>query len=148
MPINRLTPDSAIDNYIAELIARKERAIIHQLSYVGTRCVNEARTGGSYTDRSGNLRSSTGFVIVVDGNIVRMSNFEQVKQGGKGSADGKAFAAALTGKFPKGICLIVVAGMKYASYVSAKGYNVLDSAELLAGELVPKMLGQLGFKKK
>jgi hypothetical protein len=75
-----------------------------------------------------------------------MSNFEQVKQGGKGSADGKAFAAELTGKFPEGICLIIVAGMNYAGYVSAR-YNVLDSAELQAEKLIPQLLEKLGIRK-
>ena len=36
--------------------------------------------------------------------------------------------------------------MRYASFVSAKGYDVLDSAELLAERLVPDMLKRLGLK--
>ncbi|MDR1223687.1 MAG: hypothetical protein LBL07_12550, partial [Tannerella sp.] len=91
---------------------------------------------------------STGYIVVADGNVIRMSDFKQVKQGAEGTSDGEAFARQLIGRFPQGICLIVVAGMKYAACVSAKGYNVLDSSELLAEKLVPKMLKQLGFKGK
>jgi len=68
-----------------------------------------------------------------------------VKQGKDGSSKGAAYVKSLARKFPQGICLIVVAGMNYASYVSAKGLDVLDSSELLAERLVPQMLKQLGF---
>ena len=33
--------------------------------------------------------------------------------------------------------------MKYASYVSAKGYDVLDSAELLAEKLAKELLERI-----
>jgi hypothetical protein len=150
MPLQRLTPDSAIEGCITELIERKEREIVRSLCYVGERCVNEARSynGKAYTDQTGNLRSSTGYVVVEDGNIVQTGGFGQVKNGGQGMSDGRGFAMQLSGRFPQGICLIVVAGMKYASYVSAKGYNVLDSSELLAERLVPQMLNQLGINRR
>ena len=49
---------------------------------------------------------------------------------------------------PKGIVLIVVAGMNYARYVEKMGLNVLDSSEMLAKKLVPRMLKDLGFKRR
>ncbi|MDR0864961.1 MAG: hypothetical protein LBO74_08525 [Candidatus Symbiothrix sp.] len=148
MSITRLTPDSHIDNYITNLVQRKEQVIIRNLCYVGEKCLNEARTNGGYYDQTGNLRSSIGYVVVVDGNVIQMSSFSTVKQGKQGASDGQEFVKQLISKFPKGICLIVVAGMNYASYVSAKGYNVLDSSELLAEKLVPQMLSKLGFRRK
>jgi hypothetical protein len=148
MPIKRLTPDSAIDGYLANLVEEKTQLVIRNLCYVGEKCVNEARKNGRYMDRTGNLRSSVGYVVVADGNVIQMSNFEQVKKGKQGASDGETFAKQLIGKFPKGVCLIVVAGMNYATYVSSRGYNVLDSSELLAERLVPEMLEQLGFKRK
>ena len=48
----------------------------------------------------------------------------------------------------KGIVLIVVAGMNYARYVEKMGLNVLDSSEMLAKKLVPRMLKDLGFKRR
>ena len=75
-----------------------------------------------------------------------MSSFDTVKEGREGSRGGKEYAMQLVRDFPHGIVLIVVAGMNYASYVSAKGYDVLDGSELLADKLVPQMLQQLGFK--
>ena len=57
-------------------------------------------------------------------------------------------AEEFAAKYPKGIVLIVAAGMKYAVYVEEiHNLNVLTSSELLADELVPRLLLQLGFKK-
>ena len=150
MPIKRETPNSEIDKFIELEIEKQKQLIIRNLTYVGENCVNEARSynGKQYTDQTGNLRSSTGYVIVEDGNIVQVGNFQQIKSGSEGPREGQAFARQIASQFSKGICLIVVAGMKYASYVSAKGYNVLDSSELLADKLVPQMLEQLGIKYK
>jgi len=150
MPIKRETPESKIDEFVESVLQRQNQAIIRSLAYVGEQCINEARSynGKQYTDQTGNLRSSTGYVVVSDGNIVQIGNFQQIKSGNEGAKEGQSFARQIASQFPKGICLIVVAGMKYASYVSAKGYNVLDSSELLADKLVPQMLQQLGFNYK
>lgn len=48
--------------------------------------------------------------------------------------------AEKVGKETKGVALVVVAGMNYAAYVEAKGYNVLSSAEHLAERELPRML--------
>lgn len=146
MPIRQITPMSEIDRYTEQRLKGLEQTVIRTLAYCGEVCLNAARSTNSYKDRTGNLRSSIGYVVAVDGRIVNRSDFKTVKDGGQGSKQGAAFAKQLVRRFPKGIVLIVVAGMRYASYVSAKGYNVLDSSELLADQLVPKMLKQLGFK--
>lgn len=147
MPIRQITPKSKIDAYIEARMNRLKRAIIYNLCVVGEKVRNEALDNGSYTDRTKNLRSSVGYVVVVDGQVYKMSAFGKPDGNNDGRSTGMSYARSLAGKFPKGIVLIVVAGMRYASYVSAKGYNVLDSSELLADQLVPKMLKQLGFNK-
>ena len=147
MPIRQITPKSKIDAYIEARMNRLKRAIIYNLCVVGEKVRNEALDNGSYTDRTKNLRSSVGYVVVVDGQVYKMSAFGKPDGNNDGRSTGMSYARSLAEKFPKGIVLIVVAGMRYASYVSAKGYNVLDSSELLADQLVPKMLKQLGFNK-
>ena len=139
---------SEVDAYLDEQIERIEQLIIYNLSYVGEQCLTEARNTNSYKDQTGNLRSSIGYTIVKDGRVIRQSDFAVVRKGSEGKSEGEQFARSLASKFPEGIVLIVVAGMNYASYVSAKGYNVLDSAELLADRLVPSILKQLGFTKR
>lgn len=161
MGITQTTPASEIDKYIEEQIERMINAIIYDLKYVGERVVNHAKELPSpsaadfptfphipphqpnYMDRTHNLRASIGYVISVDGKLVDDFGFDSSGRGGK---DGIKYAKEVARQFPKGIVLIVVAGMNYASYVSAKGYDVLDSAELLADKLVPQILKQLGFK--
>lgn len=145
MGITQLTPASESDTYIDKWIERKTKAIINILQYVGERCLTAARESGSYTDRTGNLRSSIGYAIVIDGKIFDKSNFKIVKNGNDGAEDGIRFLRKIAGQFTDGIALIVVAGMNYAAYVSARGYDVIDSAELLADKLVPQLLKQLGF---
>lgn len=142
MPITQTTPDAAISAYLADQIKRREDAIIYNLEYVGTECINEGRNNGAYQDRTGNLRNSIGYLILKDGVQVSMNI-----QDGEGAATAKHQLLALASRYPHGIVLIVVAGMNYASSVEARNYNVLASAELLAEKLVPEILGELGFSK-
>lgn len=148
MPIRPLTTRQEIATYIEQQVRRTEQAVINTLAYVGETCVRTARIAGSYTDQTGNLRSSTGYVLVKDGRVVHASSFDVEKGGSDGASKGKAFAEQKAREHPKGIVLIVVAGMKYAAYVSASGRDVLDSAELRADQLVPQLLGQLTQKTK
>lgn len=148
MGAKQITPMSEVEAYLDEQIEKIEQLIIYNLSYVGEQCLTEARNTNSYKDQTGNLRSSIGYTIVKDGRVIRQSDFAVVRKGSEGKSEGEQFARSLASKFPEGIVLIVVAGMNYASYVSAKGYNVLDSAELLADRLVPSILKQLGFTKR
>lgn len=146
MPIRQITPMSEIDRYTEQRLRGLEQAVIRTLAYCGELCLNVARSTNSYKDQTGNLRSSIGYVVTVDGRIANQSDFETVKKGGDGSKQGAAFAKQLVRRFPKGICLIVVAGMEYAVHVKNRGYDVLDSSELTADRIVPSMLKQLGFK--
>lgn len=143
--IRQITPDHAISAYLDDTLLKAEKRMIDVLSYVGVECVNEARNNGSYLDQTGNLRSSVGFVVLRDGQVVRGSQFEVVKQGYKGRKEGRSFVSELKGKYSKGLVLIVVAGMNYAAYVETKR-NVLESSQQLAEIKVPEMLGQIGFK--
>ncbi len=143
MGIKQITPMSEVDKYLNEQLAELEQTIINKMAYVGERSLNEARTGGTYIDRTSNLRNSIGYVIVNDGNVITQRGFD-----GAGGKESEQFALSTAKKFPAGIVLIIVAGMSYARHVSAKGYNVLDSAQLLAENLVPTLMKQLGFKVK
>ncbi|MGN0237601.1 MAG: hypothetical protein ACI4AK_05900 [Lepagella sp.] len=162
MGIELKTPMSEINRYIEQQIKRAEKAIIYNLQLVGERVVNHARSLPSpsatvykgripphqpnYIDHTANLRSSIGYVISCDGNIRTNGGFKAEANGSDGAAIGSKYAKEVAGRYPEGIVLVVVAGMEYAAYVSAKGYDVIDSAELLADKLVPQILRQLGFK--
>lgn len=142
---------------------------VETFCYVGERCVTEARKAGEYNDITGNLRSSIGYVVLFNGQPYKYSQSRVFrgrkyknktykgkklvrKKGNMGVSEGQAFlerlAKEFANRYPKGVVLIVVAGMKYAVYVEElHNLNVLSSAELLADEIVPRMLHQLGFKK-
>lgn len=164
MPIEQLTPQGEIDAYLEIIIERANKAVIYNLKYVGEQIINHARSLPSpsasafkgkripphkpnYMDWTANLRSSIGYVIVRDGKVIEQGGFIPEKRGQEGAKSGLKFAKEIAAQFPEGITLVVVAGMEYAAYVSAKGYDVIDSAELLAEKLVPKMLKRLGFIK-
>lgn len=143
MPIRDVTPKGSIDNALAQMMERVRRVLIRRLAYIGEQVVNEGRTRANFKDRTGNLRSSIGYVIAEDGKIVGESSFEPVKGGEEGARKGRSFAESLAREHDKGLVLIVVAGMNYARYVANRGYDVIDSAELLAHKLVPEMIKQL-----
>lgn len=146
MPIKQLTPMQEIDDYIEQQMKRITDALVYNLKYVGEQCLNAARQSQAYRDQTGNLRSSVGYVLAMDGKIIEQSTFEVVKNGAAGARSGIQYAKEVVRQFPEGIVLVVVAGMNYASHVSAKGYDVLDSSELLAEKLVTQMLRKLGIK--
>jgi hypothetical protein len=117
-----------------------EKAIIQRLMYLGERCLIECRTHHTYTDQTGNLTASMGYIVVANGRIITESPFSG---GQEGSKKGEALASELALKHPTGFVLYVVAGMNYAAYVEAKGYNVLTTSEQLAERELPRMLKAL-----
>jgi hypothetical protein len=141
MGIRMTTNMGDMEAYIKRQTEKRIQAVIYRLNNIGVQCVNEAKTGRTYTPRTQALLNSTGYAIVRDGIIVSGTNFQ-----GKSGSIGEQKIKELALKYPKGIALIVVAGMNYAAYVEAKGFNVLTSAELLAEKLVPEMLKELGIK--
>lgn len=139
------TPSSEIANYFEKRIRMMKTAIARNMCYVGERCVNTARSSHTYRDQTGNLSSSIGYAVSIDGNLVQCSPFPQVLNGRQGTIDGQKYVLDIIAKYPQGIVLVVVAGMNYAVYVMDKGYDVLDSAESLAEALIPRFMKQLGF---
>lgn len=134
MSIEVTTPIGEIEQYIEEQLKLKVEVLINKLSYIGEGALRIAREQGSYTDRTGNLRNSTGYVIAVDGQVTKRAGFDSKNE------DGAAFAEELARTTEGKAVLVVCAGMNYATYVSARGYDVLDSAEIEAKVLAEKLL--------
>lgn len=123
-----------------------EKKQIARLQRLGEMCLVEARTNKGYMMRTGALLSSTGYEVFVDGVAIH-SQFDAASGAESNAAEtgiksGQSIAESI-GKGTKGIALVVVAGMNYAAYVEAKGYNVLSSAEHLAERELPRMLEKL-----
>lgn len=159
VPIKLLTPQSETDASLYKWVANCCRVLIRRLSAIGEQVVNKARSNPSppqsqarlphqpnYIDWTANLRSSIGYVIVENGNIVSIGGFNPEKGGSEGAQKGRAYAESLAHEYSTGIALVVVAGENYATWVASRGYDVIDGAQLLAEKLVPQMLRELGFK--
>lgn len=102
---------------------------------IGEEALTIARAEHIYTTRSGNLQSSCGFAVTVNGEVVTRSQFKaepgNINPDGKTGADnGSAFLdQCLQSSTKQGVELTMVAGMNYASYVEDWGGDVLNSAE-------------------
>lgn len=121
-----------IKRMIAAKVDRIEQAILLRLSRIGEQFITDARTNGAYTDRTGNLRSSIGYVVLKNGEQYTRGGFQQIKAGSKGTATGARVLSEAIGKFPRGYVLIVVAGMNYAASVESKGKDVLTGSSQTA----------------
>lgn len=145
MPI---TPDQSLNDIERDIqvrMMRLQRAIIRTFLAAGEKALNAARSTKSYKDQTGNLRSSIGYVVVADGQIVRMSDFALSEKGSDrmtGQATGKDYIKKLVAEVPTGVALIMVAGMNYAVYVQ-KRFDVLDSSELTADKILSELLPKL-----
>lgn len=159
MPGRMITSLQQIRGMIKAGVEVRQQVIVNALCYVGEQCINIARDLPSppsemrknphqpnYIDNSGNLRSSIGYAVVLDGKVVQQDMVEKQKDGDNGQSEGKSFLEKRIGKAKKkGIVLIVTAGMNYAEYVEARGYDVLTSVELKAPEIARSLLTRLGF---
>lgn len=145
MAIKMTTKMSDIEAEIEKEIVRAHKLTLRMFSYLGEKCLIEARDrpqSVSWIDHTGNLRSSVGYVVVYNGSIVKYGGFTGLGTEGKG--EGKSLAESLASKFHSCYALVVVAGMNYASKVEAiENKCVLASAELLALNTVPSMMLQL-----
>lgn len=138
---------SEVNDMLMREAERVERLTIRALSKLGEQCVTKIRDRAgdkSWYDQTGNLRSSVGYVIAHNKNIIQYSAFNQVKQGSEGVKTGKDLAEKLAKRYSNNYVLIVVAGMNYAEFVEAMdNKDVLASTELWVKEQVPLMLEKL-----
>lgn len=147
MGIRMTTKLSEVHDMLMRDAERVERLTIRALSKLGEQCVTKIRDRAgdkSWYDQTGNLRSSVGYVIAHNKNIIQYSTFNQVNQGSEGVKTGKDLAKELAKRYSNNYVLIVVAGMNYAEFVEAMdNKDVLASTELWAREQVPLMLEKL-----
>lgn len=147
MGIRMTTKLSEVHDMLMREAERVERLTIRALSELGEQCVTKIRDRAgdkSWYNQTGNLRSSVGYVIAHNKNIIQYSTFNQVKQGSEGVKTGKDLAEELAKRYSNNYVLIVVAGMNYAEFVEAMdNKDVLASTELWAKEQVPLMLEKL-----
>lgn len=120
---------------------RIEQALIFQLGALVAELENHAKVSAGYVDRTSNLKSSIGGVVLKNGNPITYKGFEGK---GEGVAEGKNFIDSLISNYPTGYTILVVAGMEYASSVeNYHGLNVLKKTELKMNSDLPKAMLRL-----
>lgn len=116
------------DRDFANLKALYYSKVAKWMQVLGERVVKYAREHGSYTDRTGNLRNSIGYVVIQNRKVMA-ENFGN--EGGHADAQRKARDYAMqvaSGLSGNKTYLVWVAGMEYARYVEAKGFDVLTGS--------------------
>ena len=128
---------------VSALMEIVEKATLFQLQYLGEQLAAYAKEQHNYTDRTGNLTNSIAYAVVKEGKIV---SYGGENQPGEGADTALKVATDYAASVPNTFSLIVVAGMNYAAYVEAKGYNVILPAELKARTDFPKVIARLQEK--
>lgn len=142
---NGLTPlwdEKGTERWFDIFIDRTEEKTFQLLSRAGEVFVKYARDHGGYRDQTGNLRSSIGYVIVCD-NEVLTENFESSDKGtdrSTGLGKARQLAAQVGSSHPTGWALICVAGMTYAATVEAMGKDVITCAVTATEEDLRKQI--------
>lgn len=128
------------DETTLRMIEEYNHKAVKYLAQLGERVVEYARDDMSnarhYTDRTGNLRNSIGYVIVQDGRIVDQSFVGNTAPTAGYDGDttlahkiGQDYAIEVAQRLSKSKTYLVwVAGMEYASYVEAKGFDVITGS--------------------
>jgi hypothetical protein len=136
-----------IELALRKKLANELNAMVYRLYEIGLSAVNTIRQNHAYQDQTGNLTSSVGCAVVVNGDIMQISDFDTISSTGEeGSKAGKAYVQSLASQFPDGVTLIVVAGMNYAAYVERRGIGGMTGGELFAKQAVEDLLLELQDK--
>jgi len=143
-----MTPMFDAEQLEREALQAIEDATLPLMIKVGVRAVDIARKkmgGKPYQDDTGNLRSSTGFIVFRDGKPIH----EDFKPSAAGSDKATGLAVGrqqareeMAGSTGWGI--VLVAGMNYAGWVENKGYDVITGGKNDALVWLTQAFNELG----
>lgn len=117
----------SINRRIDSFRRQRERQVFLVLSYIGEDFIDTAREISTYKDQTGNLRSSVGYAIVVDGKV-KTPYPEPEGDGTEGASKAKELIDEYARSNPKGWHLIGMAGMEYAAAVESMGLDVITGS--------------------
>jgi len=138
---------SEIDRLAAQVVAEWEEEVLDKMTALCDRAIEEQwlkfRPEG-YNDQTGQLRSSTGYIIYHNGKVVR-EMFKQANYGTDKAPGLKAGREYAFGMRRESVAwgVLFVAGMEYASYVQGKGFSTLDTAEMIVEKNLLKELDSI-----
>jgi hypothetical protein len=142
MAIRALFTRADIKSICDEFLDRVILATVEALKDVGEAFITDCRDIRTYKDQTGNLRSSCGYLIMVNGRIVQGA-FD-AGTSGAGRRKGRDYARKIALQFPGNRILFVgVAGMEYAVYVEANGLDVITGSSLSAKKLLQRHIKRI-----
>lgn len=124
-----------VEAYIDKKSQEWYNRILESLRQKGRDFTSKARARtkveGGFNNITWNLRESIGYLLIHDGKVIE-SFFPKIAEANGGAVTGDAFARQIStdNYFDKGIVLLMVAGMDYASFVQNRGIDVLDTSSL------------------
>ncbi|MBE8712539.1 hypothetical protein [Sphingobacterium hungaricum] len=126
-----------------------DNEVIKHLSAVLERGVelvrNKISNGKAYDDHTGNLRSSTGFIIYKDGKVVHKSFKESPVGTDKATGLKEGLQVALDVlRESTGWGVVLVSGMEYSSWVERKGFDVLSGAYINLDSALKQAFAEMG----
>ncbi len=121
-----------VGNRVDGFVFDKESRMRLALHDIGVDFMNRARANKTFQDHTGNLKSSIGYTILLDGKVI--------DEGFEGETEGITQAQTVVQELardnPEGFVLIGLAGMEYAAAVESKGYDVITGSTPGASELL------------
>ncbi|MFC2112107.1 hypothetical protein ACFLTA_02470 [Bacteroidota bacterium] len=128
---------------------RTNKVLLEALQFAGEYFIREARLHGKYTDITGNLRSSIGYAIVDNGEIIKM-NIKEAKKGTdkqSGVNEGGKLLLQLANEHNTGLVLIGCAGMDYAVHVeNISGKDVISGSYIATRHMLRTSLKKAMLK--
>ena len=141
-----LWSNSDVSKLFNKLKSWTDAAIVNLLARTGEEFIKLARSIKTYKDRTGNLKSSIGYVVLKEGREL----FGKIFPAGVGTDqhsgvdEARKLFRELAAIYNKGYVLICCAGMKYAAFVEAGGeknrrpYDVISNSADKSDDFVRK----------
>ncbi|MCY4781441.1 hypothetical protein ORI89_17410 [Sphingobacterium sp. UT-1RO-CII-1] len=130
-------------NIELETIKHLSKVLNRAVELVRTKMLNEA-----YQDHTGNLNSSTGFLIYKDGKVVhedfRLSDKGTDRESGLKKGRSVAFSVL---RENSGWGVVLVSGEEYASWVQSRGYEVVLGATTGLDSKLKQAFNEIGVIK-
>lgn len=126
-------------------VERINQALTQILTEVGRDAVIDGKGTETYTDRTGNLRNSIAYGVARNG-VQAGDQITQVTVGDGTNAGAALVESVIEQKKESTHVLAIVAGMNYAPYVEARGFDVLTSAIEIAKAKFGTQMNELRVK--
>ena len=132
-----------IERQLRGWVGSVKDASVQALVALCKKCVGYARANNGFDDETGNLVSSIGGKVFVDGKPV-YEDYVQVLDGSEGVSKGQALADQVGSRCGHGQSLCVVtAGEDYAIFLESNGIDVISGSEGMARQEWPEMKRRL-----